>query len=145
MCNVCDCWRPRPSQAVFLGVGRHLCIFRSWIYNQTHAFYVVTYCFVDPDPDPVGSKTFSRIRIQIRMRKKSFRIRTAPDPKWIRSKLSKKLIIFDNFSTKNAQFKYINSFLSKKLPKKLTSRHNVQPKRLTRREYKGNLKFYVKM
>ncbi len=32
---------------------------------------------VDPDPDPVESETFSRIRI----RKKSFRIRAAPDPK----------------------------------------------------------------
>ncbi len=33
---------------------------------------------VDPEPDPVWSESFSRIRI----RKTSFRIRAAPDPKW---------------------------------------------------------------
>ncbi len=34
-------------------------------------------------PDPVGSETFSRIRIRIWIQKKSFRLRAAPDPKWI--------------------------------------------------------------
>ncbi len=71
---------------------------------------------VDPDPDS---------------EKKTFRIRVAPHPKWI---WSKKLLWKSGktwqFLIKNAQFKNINSFLSKKIPLK------------TRQEYKG--KIYVK-
>jgi hypothetical protein len=56
----------------------------------------------------------------------------------LKEKYSENWKIFDSSSTQNAQFENINSFLSKKYSsKKLTSRHNEQPKTLTRQEYKS--------
>ncbi len=75
------------------------------------------------DPDLVGSESFSRIRI----RKKSFRIQAAQDLKWIWSKTTSEKLINGQFLTKNAQLKNINSFFKKNFPKKIISRHNVQP------------------
>jgi hypothetical protein len=54
--------------------------------------------------------------------------------------ISEKLVKFDNFSSKNAPFKNINSLLSRKYsPKKLISRHNEQPNTFKRQEYKGKI------
>jgi hypothetical protein len=65
---------------------------------------------LDLDLDPVGSKTFSRIR----MWKKSFRIWTAPGLKLIEvKKYSGKLIKFDNFSTKMFNLKIQTPFYKK--------------------------------
>jgi hypothetical protein len=52
------------------------------------------------DPDPVGSETFSWVR------KKSFLILAAPDPK----NFSGKVIKFDNFSTKMLFLKILIPF-----------------------------------
>jgi hypothetical protein len=49
---------------------------------------------------------------------------------------SEKLIKFLN---KNAQLKTINSFLSKKIPTKLISNHNMQSNTLKRRKYKSKI------
>ncbi len=61
------------------------------------------------NPDTVGSETSSRIRIMIR--KKSYQIRTAPDPKWFEENYPENKIW--PFPNKNAQFKNINSFFFK--------------------------------
>ncbi len=66
-------------------------------------------------PDPVGSETFNRIRI----RKESFRIRAAPDPKWIGVKLHWKTGKILHFLNNN-----------------VNARHNEQPISLTRQVYK---------
>ncbi len=69
------------------------------------------------DPDPVGSETFSRIR------KKSFRIRAAPDPKWIWNKILWPLWHTDKiwqFLNKMLGFKNINSFKKDPLKSYLT-------------------------
>jgi hypothetical protein len=78
--------------------------------------------------------------------KKSFRIRAAPDSKLIcefEVKLLGKTGKFEYFSTKNAHFKNINSFLSKKYSlKSLSVSHHNNLTTLARQEYKG--KIYVK-
>ncbi len=95
------------------------------------------------DPDPVGSETFSRIRIQIGIRKNLSRFGTWQLRIW--NEFSVKLLwktdkICQFFSTKI--FNLNIPFYNKKVPKKLLSCHSVQPYTLTRWEYKG--KTYVK-
>jgi hypothetical protein len=85
------------------------------------------------EPDPVGSENLRGIRIQ----GKSFRnrIRAVPDPQLILRKTTlKKLIKFDKCSILICKFHFF-----KKIPKKLISRHNIQPYTFTGLEYKGKI------
>ncbi len=81
------------------------------------------------DPDPVGSESFSRIRI---------RKNHSGSEMNFKENYTEKLVKLDNFSTKMFNFKNINSFLSQKhFPQKHISRHNEQP--TTGQEYKGKI------